>query len=77
MSMIKCTEYARLESEVESTLGKLVNLTASQLTAFRSADQNLFMHLDKELELAVGIKERAIGALRQHTKDHKCWPQAA
>ena len=28
--------------------------------------------LDKELETTVGRKERIVGALRQHLKDHKC-----
>ena len=59
-------------------LSTLVTAVGTRFVGMESsADQNLFMHLDKELELAVGIKERAIGALRQHTKDHKCWPQPA
>ena len=32
------------------------------------------MRLDKELELTVGLKERTIGALSQHTKEHRCQP---
>jgi hypothetical protein len=31
-----------------------------------------FARLDKELETTVGRKERIVGALRQHVKDHKC-----
>ena len=31
-----------------------------------------FCPLDKELETTVGRKERIVGALRQHVKDHKC-----
>ena len=30
------------------------------------------MRLDKELENAVGLKERCVGALRQHEADHNC-----
>lgn len=30
------------------------------------------MRGDKELELLVGKKERAFGALRQHAMEHKC-----
>ena len=30
------------------------------------------MRLDKQLELTVGLKERSIGALRQHEKEHGC-----
>jgi hypothetical protein len=32
------------------------------------------MRLDMELEKAVGRKERALGALRQQVREHKCWP---
>jgi len=32
------------------------------------------MSVDKKLENLVGAKERAIGALRQHLKEHKCQP---
>jgi len=29
------------------------------------------MRLDKELEIVMGAKERAIGALRQHEREHR------
>ena len=35
------------------------------------------LRLDKELETSVGRKERIVGALRQHVKDHKCDGTAA
>ena len=72
--MPKCPEYANLESEVTDSLEHLVKLTQKQLETFQAHDQALFMRLDKELENAVGAKERKIGALRQHVKDHKCFP---
>jgi hypothetical protein len=68
----KCTEYARLENDVRATLQKLTELTTAQLQAFLARDQTAFLRLDKELELTVGIKEQTIGALRQHSKEHKC-----
>jgi hypothetical protein len=42
------------------------------LELFRSGDSEKYVHLDKELELTVGEKERAVGALRQHLREHKC-----
>jgi hypothetical protein len=30
------------------------------------------MQLDRELELAIGEKERLFGALRQHREEHGC-----
>jgi hypothetical protein len=70
----KCAEYSRLEHEVEFTLRQVKEITTAQLDAFQSHDQDTVMRLDKELEKAMGRKERSLGALRQHAKDHKCWP---
>jgi hypothetical protein len=74
---MKCPEYTRLESEVTAVLQKLSELTKQQLDLFRNGDQGAFMRLDKELENTVGHKERAVGALRQHAKEHACHPGMA
>lgn len=42
------------------------------LDAFYGNDRNAFTRLDDELETTVGRKERIVGALHQHVKDHKC-----
>jgi hypothetical protein len=70
--MPKCKEYEKLESEVSSILKELVQLTTQQLGAFQANNHALFMRLDRQLELTVGAKERSVGALRQHVKDHRC-----
>jgi hypothetical protein len=67
-----CAEYARLQAEVKAVLEALATLTTQQLDAFQKHEQSRFMQLDKELENTVGLKERSIGALRQHVRDHKC-----
>jgi len=67
-----CPEYDRLHAEVESVLGNLAQVTTLLLELFRSKDVSGVYRLDKELELTVGEKERSIGALRQHVKEHKC-----
>jgi hypothetical protein len=72
MADSKCVEYTRLEAEVEDCLKKLRDLTTLQLEVFRSRNYPSFARLDRELELAVGTKERAIGGLHQHAKEHKC-----
>ncbi len=71
--MSKCPVYEELESEVLLVLEQLVDLTTKQLDAFQAANQPLFMRLDRQLENTVGRKERTIGALRQHVRDHKCF----
>jgi hypothetical protein len=68
----RCQEYSRLEAEVEEGLKKLVDNATLQLELFRSHDFSHVMHVDKQLENLVGEKERAIGALRQHVKEHGC-----
>jgi len=69
-----CPEYIRLRSEVEGVLGNLPQVTMLLLELFRSEESEKYQHLDKELELTVGEKERAVGALRQHIREHKCRP---
>jgi hypothetical protein len=68
----KCAEYDRLQAEVMVVLEALTALTTQQLDAFQKHEQSRFVKLDKELENTVGLKERSIGALRQHLREHKC-----
>lgn len=70
--MANCPEYDRLHAQVENVLGNLAQVTTTLLDLFRSKDLNGVQRLDKELELTVGEKERTLGALRQHVKEHQC-----
>ena len=73
----RCGEYQRLKSQVDQALADLVQTTTLQLELFRGRQFPDFMRVDKELELMVGKKERAIGALREHAKVHQCQPALA
>jgi hypothetical protein len=66
----ECRRCAELSAAVDEILKKLNTLTTDQLTAFRRRDDSTFMRLDKELELTVGLKERSIGSLREHRREH-------
>ena len=70
--MSKCMEYDRLAALVDQILAEVAEKTTLALELFRSRKAAKFGRLDKELELLIGKKERAIGALRQHAKDHHC-----
>jgi len=70
--MSNCPEYDRLHAQVESVLGNLAQVSTLLLELIRSKDLAGVHRLDKELELTVGEKERSLGALRQHVKEHKC-----
>ena len=72
MKAERCPQHHNLDNEVQTVLQKLVELTGAQLKAFREQNDREFMRLDKELENAMGEKERAIGALQQHMEEHGC-----
>jgi len=66
----ECNRCEELSVAVDKVLDKLVILTNDELTAFRRREDSAFMRLDKEHELTVGLKERTIGALREHRREH-------
>lgn len=70
----KCPEYDALRSEIEEVLENLRESAAAQLQAFRSGDNARFRALDDKIELTVGAKERIVGAIRQHAREHGCNP---
>ena len=71
-TMSSCPEYSRLEQEVRSVVQSITLITSASLEAFQAGDDEKFKRLDQELEKAVGQKERCVGALKQHAKDHGC-----
>lgn len=70
--MSNCAEYNRVVLRVENVLGNLAQVTTMLLDLFRAGNYSACRRLDIQLELAVGEKERSIGALRQHMTEHKC-----
>jgi len=74
LTPLRCEKHDRLLAEVRQILEHLVKLTRSQSEAFQRDDRGEFKRLDRELELAVGEKERRVGALREHESEHRCQP---
>lgn len=70
--VLSCAEYTRLAAAVNAVLTELTRLTTDQRAAFDLRNDAEFHRLDYELEQTMGQKERTIGALRQHIKEHKC-----
>jgi hypothetical protein len=66
----RCAVEKKLAEEVSAILARLVELTTTHLQGFREDRQPDVSRLDKELENTVGEKERALGALDQHRKEH-------
>jgi hypothetical protein len=67
-----CTEATKLLNEIISELSRIVDLSRSQADARRAEKRDLATELDRQLEEALGKKERAIGAWQQHVKEHGC-----
>ena len=54
----RCLVEEKLTEAVSNVLTRLIELTTAQLQAFRQGRESDLSHLDKELENAVGEKER-------------------
>ena len=67
-----CQEQQHLMDEVQKHLIRISELSRAIADALRAREDNLLRALDHECETELGRKERALGALRQHRKDHGC-----
>ena len=71
--MEQCAERDKLKSAAADALKDIINFTDRLLKAVSSERPcGSLTPLDKDLENAVGSKERAFGALAQHCKEHGC-----
>lgn len=69
----RCPVEERLAKTVSAILTHLIEITTAQLQAFREHRDEDLSRLDKELENTFGEKERTIGALDEHRKEHGCF----
>jgi hypothetical protein len=67
-----CPKKEELRREANQILDRVLSITKAQIEALQANDQAKLLSLDKDLELTFGSKERAFGALREHTKEHGC-----
>lgn len=73
MAVEHCAERDKLKAAAAEALKDIVNFTDRLLKAVGSEEPcGSLTPLDKDLENAVGTKERAFGALAQHCKEHGC-----
>ena len=71
--MEHCAERDKLNVEAAHALQDIINFTDRLLKAISNEGPcGSLTPLDKDLENAVGTKERAFGALAQHCKEHGC-----
>ena len=68
-----CEKHEELLNEAKSILRQINELSGRQVDVIiREGVSEHFILRDKQLELLMGEKERAIGALRQHDEEHRC-----
>ena len=67
-----CPEREKLKADASKALQDIIEFTDRLLKSVNNEQLASFIALDKDLENAVGAKERAFGALAQHRKDHGC-----
>jgi len=71
--MEPCAERDKLKGAAAAALKDIINFTDRLLKAVSTElPCGSLTPLDKDLENAVGSKERAFGALAQHCKEHGC-----
>jgi hypothetical protein len=70
--MQPCPIRKQLVEAAEQCLVRIRELTADQITALKAGDHAQVLAIDKDLETVFGDKEKAFGALQQHTAEHGC-----
>ena len=71
--MASCSKRSELMLRATQALERVKALIEQQITVLHEGDsQNKLMSLDKDLEKAFFEKERAFGALAEHTSEHGC-----
>ena len=67
-----CPYQQKLIADVQEHLMQISKLSRAVAEALANRSENLAAELDKQLDLEYGEKERAMGALYQHRKEHGC-----
>jgi hypothetical protein len=67
-----CAKNQELVEAVVGKLTQMVTLAQAQAEARKKGERERAIELDKQLDLAYGEKERAVGAWKEHTVEHGC-----
>jgi hypothetical protein len=67
-----CHRQQELIEDVQRHLIRISELTRSIAEALANGNESFAAELDKEVDLEFGLKERGMGALHQHRKEHGC-----
>ena len=67
-----CATQDELSERAMAVLEDLFSLVHRQIEVLKNSDNKIAHSLDENIELLIGEKERAFGALRQHRDEHGC-----
>ena len=67
-----CPRQQEIMEELQEHLMRLAALAREEAEAVRTGSENLWMAIDKQIESELGEKERALGALKEHRREHGC-----
>lgn len=69
---MECARRDELTEKSQKAIQKIIDISQRSRAALGLGDESLMRQLDQELEMTMGEKERALGALRQHQQEHGC-----
>jgi hypothetical protein len=69
---LSCQRQQELMKKVQDHLIRISDLTRSIAQALANGNENLAAELDKQVDLELGAKERGMGALHEHRREHGC-----
>jgi hypothetical protein len=67
-----CPRQQELIEKVQRHLLNISELARRIAGAIANRNENTAAELDKQVDLELGLKERAMGALQEHRKEHGC-----
>jgi len=67
-----CEKQQELVAETQRHLIRLAELAKRESEAIATRDDSLILALDQDIENTLGLKERSLGALHEHRKEHGC-----
>jgi len=67
-----CEKQQELVAETQRHLIRLAELAKRESEAIATRNDSLILALDQDIENTLGLKERSLGALHEHRKEHGC-----
>jgi hypothetical protein len=67
-----CPRQQELIEKVQRHLLNISELARRIAEALANRNENTAAELDKQVDLELGLKERGMGALQEHRKEHGC-----